>query len=57
MRPKMALNDDGSSITVSGTKAVTGLVEIGNTIFPSECVCVLLNPTRTLPGLRRLSGL
>ena len=57
MRPKMALNDDSLSITVSGTKAVTGLVEIGNTIFPSECVCVLLNPTRTLPGLRRLSGL
>ena len=52
MQPSMALKFDGSSITIIGTKAVTGLTEIGNTISPSEWV-----PTMTLPRLHRLSGL
>ena len=52
-----ALNDDGSLIAVNGTKAMIGPVDIGSTISPSEWVCVPLNPTKTLPGLRRLSGL
>ena len=57
MCPKMALKDDDSSITVSGTKAVTSPTETGRTIPPSELVCDPLKQTNTLPGLRRLSGL
>ena len=57
MRLKMALNDDGSLITISGTKAVTKPVEIDNTISPSEWVCLSLNPTKTVPRLLKLSGL
>ena len=57
MRPSMVLKFNGSSITVCGTKVVIGLVEIGNTISPSEWVSVLLYLTRTLLELHRLSGL
>ena len=57
MLPKIALKDEGSSITVSGTRAVTGLVETGSTISPNELVCDPLKPANTLPRLRRLSGL
>ena len=53
----MALKDEGSSITVSGTKAVTGPAKTNNTISPSELVCDPLKPYNTLPRLRRLSGL
>ena len=53
----MALRDEDSSITVSGTKAVTGPTKIGKTISPNELVCDLLKPTNTLPGLQRLSSL
>ena len=48
MRPKMVLKDDGSSIIMSGTKAVTGLAEINKTIYPSELVYNPLKPTNTL---------
>ena len=57
MLPSIALKFDGSSITVSGTKAVIEPLKIGNTISPSDWVNVPLNPTRTLPGLHRLSSL
>ena len=57
MHPKMVLKDEGSSITLSGTKAVIGPTEIDNTISPNELVCDPLKPTNTLLGLRRLSGL
>ena len=36
MRPKMALKDEDLSITVSGTRVVTGLTEIDRTISPNE---------------------
>ena len=51
MCPKMALKDEGSSITVSGTRAVTGPAEIGKTISLNELVCDPLKQTNTLPGL------
>ena len=57
MRPKMVLKDEGSLITVSGTKAVIGPTETDNIISPNELVCDPLKPTNTLPGLRRLLGL
>ena len=57
VRLKMALKDDCSSITVSGTKTVTGAAETGMTIPPSELVYDPLKPTSTLLGFRRLSGL
>ena len=41
MHPKMALKDDGSSITVRNTKVVTGLIETDMTISPIELVCDL----------------
>ena len=39
MRPKMALKDESSSITVSGTREVTSHIEISSTISPNELVC------------------
>ena len=57
MRPKMALKVEGSSIIVSGTRAVIGLAETDNTISPKELVYDPLNPTNTLSGLRRLLSL
>ena len=53
----MALKFDDSSITVSGTKVITGPSEISNTISLSEWVNMLLNRTKTLPRLCRLPGL
>ena len=47
MRSKIALKDEVSSITVSGTKAVTSATETGNTISPKELVCDPLKPTNT----------
>ena len=44
-------------ITVSGTKAVIGLIVTGSIISLKELVCVPMKPTNTLLGLRRLSGL
>ena len=52
----MVLKDDGSLIIVSGTKAVTSLVEIDRTISPSELVYNPLKPTNTLLGLHSLSA-
>ena len=43
----MVLKDEGSSITVSGTKEVTGPTETGSTISPNELVCDLLKSTNT----------
>ena len=57
MQPKMALEDEGSSITVSETRVVTGPTETSNTISPNESVCDPLKSANTLQGLRRLSGL
>ena len=57
MRPKMALKDKGSSITVKGTRAMIGPVETNNTISPSELVYDPLNPTNIPSGLRKLLGL
>ena len=57
MRPKMVLKDEGSSITLSGTKAVIGPTETDNTISLNELVYDPLKPINTLLGLRRLSGL
>ena len=53
----MVLKDEGSSITISGTKMVTNPAEIGSTISLNELVCAPLKPTNTLPKLRRLPGL
>ena len=53
----MALKDEDSSITVSGTKAVIDPAETSKTISRNELVCDLLKSTNTLPRLRRLSGL
>ena len=36
--PKMALKDEGSSITVKGTRVVIGLAIMGNTTSASEVV-------------------
>ena len=41
MHLKMALKDDGSSITLSNTKAVTSPTETDMTISPIELVCDL----------------
>ena len=57
VQPNMALKFDGSSITISGTRAVTGPVEIGGIISLSDWVYVPLNLTKILPRLRRMSGL
>ena len=57
MRPKVLLKDDGSSITMNGTKVVTRPTEIGNTISHSEFIYDLLKPINTLPGSCKLSGL
>ena len=57
MCPKMALKDEGSSITMSRTRAMTGPTETGNTVSTSELVCDPLKPTNTLSGLRRIPGL
>ena len=46
-----------SSITMSGTKVVTGSTETGSTISPNELVYDPLKLTNTLLGLRRLSSL
>ena len=56
MRPKMVLKDEGSLITISGTRVVTGPTVINSTIPPNKLVCVPLNQTNTLPGLQRFSG-
>ena len=53
----MALNDEGSSITMSGTKAITGLVKTGSSISINELVYDPLKPTNTFPRLFRLPGL
>ena len=50
MRPKMVLNDEGSSTTMNGTKAVMDPTEIGSTISHRELVCDPLKPTNTLLG-------
>ena len=57
MRPKMALKNESSSITMSGTRAVTSPTETDNTISPNELVYDPLKVTNTFPGLRRLSSL
>ena len=57
VRPKMALKDEGPSITVSGIREVTVSAETGNTISPNELFYDPLKPTNTLSRLRRLSGL
>ena len=57
MSPNISLKDEGLSIIVSGTRAVTGPANTGNTICPKELVYDPLKLTNTLPGLRRLLGL
>ena len=44
----MALKDEGSSITISGTRAVTGPSVTGSIISPNELVCVPLKSTNIL---------
>ena len=56
VQPRMALKDEGSSITIKGTRAVTGPTITSNTTSPSKVVCVSLKPTKVLLKLRRLSG-
>ena len=53
MRPKMALNDEDSSTTVSGTKAMTSPAETGSTTPLRDLECDLLKSTNNRPGLRR----
>ena len=50
VRPKMALKEEGLSITMKGTSTVTCPIETGNMTSPSEVVLVPLQPTRTLLG-------
>ena len=52
MRLKIALKDEVSSISVSGTKAVIGPTETDSAISPKELFYDLLKPTNTLPGLQ-----
>ena len=47
----MALEDEGSLITVNRTRAVIDTATIGNTTSPSEVFCVPLKPTKILPRL------
>ena len=56
VHPKMALKDDDSLITMSGTRVMTCLVETDRTISLNELVCDALKPTNTLPRLWRLLG-
>ena len=48
VRPKMTLKEEGSSIVVKGTKAITSLGNIGNMILLSEVVWVPLKPTEIM---------
>ena len=48
---RMTLKDEGSSITVKGTRVMTNPIVTGNTTFPSEAVYVSLKPTKILLGL------
>ena len=54
VRLRMTLKDEGSSITVKGTRVMTNPIVTGNTTFPSEAVYVSLKPTKILLGLQRL---
>ena len=53
----MELKDEGSSITISGIRVMTGLSVTSSTTSSNELVCVPLKPTNTLFGFRRLPGL
>ena len=54
-KARMALNEEGSSITIKNTSTMTSPIEMGNNTSPSKVFWVPLKPTRTLLGFRRLS--